>query len=179
MQSNTLPIVNAGLDQEICIYGGGAKLETVVNSTALISNIEWSPNNSLIGYNSQNPTANPLQSTLYIAKVTDENGCVGVDSVMVNVKSFEECYNIIIPPIFTPNGDGYNDYWVIEGMDQFPQSKIQIFDRFGQLMHVYLKSEGDWNGYSFGKLVASDSYWYVVDVVPVGVTLKGHVSVKR
>ena len=38
------------------------------------------------------------------------------------------------PKFFTPNKDGFNDYWQIQAINKFPNSIIYIFDRFGKLL---------------------------------------------
>lgn len=67
------------------------------------------------------------------------------------------------PKYFTPNNDGHNDFWNIQGLDPQKASNtmIKIFDRYGKLLFFFnpLKSEG-WNGKYQGKLLAPDDYWY-------------------
>ncbi len=57
--------------------------------------------------------------------VKDKNGC-GIQSKIVIVLN--------IPKFFTPNGDGINDTWKIDGVFSQPKSKIYIFDKFGKLL---------------------------------------------
>ena len=95
------------------------------------------------------------------------------------MKSFEECYHIVVPKYFSPNGDGINERWVIDGLEDFPESKITLYDRFGKFIITYLESDDQWDGKQFGKQLPSDDYWYVIEVVPFGIILKGNVNLKR
>ncbi len=55
---------------------------------------------------------------------------------------------IKIPNVFTPNGDGHNDYLVINGLDAYPDNSIQIFNRWGNCIYQrngYNKESG-WDG---------------------------------
>ena len=55
-----------------------------------------------------------------------------------------------VPEIITPNGDGKNDWLIIDGIDYFPDNFLQIFNRYG---HVVYEKKGynkdsKWAGYS-------------------------------
>lgn len=72
-----------------------------------------------------------------------------------------------IPKGFTPNNDGLNDYWVIEYIDQvYPNNKVEVYNRSGQLVYSAESYKNDWNGGSNtgitkGKL-PSGSYMFIV-----------------
>lgn len=51
-----------------------------------------------------------------------------------------------IPNIITPNGDGLNDFFVVEGIEFFPNSKMNIFDRWGALVLEDADYKNNWNG---------------------------------
>jgi gliding motility-associated-like protein/uncharacterized repeat protein (TIGR01451 family) len=46
----------------------------------------------------------------------------------------------------TPNGDGLNDYFVISCIENFPNTVIEIFDRYGSLIYKKRNYKNDWNG---------------------------------
>lgn len=115
-----------------------------------------------------------LSNGEHLFEVQDVNGCSAMESIILN-----NIFDIKIPPILTPNGDGYNDVWEIKGLDKVPNSVIRIFDRYGKLLVEYLASDPPWDGKYLGKAVASDAYWYVIELVPIGKTLKGHLTIKR
>nr|WP_321451652.1 T9SS type B sorting domain-containing protein [uncultured Carboxylicivirga sp.] len=110
----------------------------------------------------------------HILNVVDVNGCMATDTVNIN-----NYLDINIPKFFTPNGDGYNDTWEIEGLDRLPDSEIRIYDRYGKLLIKYLASDPGWDGKYLGKPVRSDDYWYVIELIPVNKLLKGNVSIVR
>ncbi|MEC3907586.1 T9SS type B sorting domain-containing protein [Tamlana sp. 2201CG12-4] len=81
---------------------------------------------------------------------------------------------------FTPNGDGYNDYWKIKGLSEHvqPNSVILIYDRYGKLLkQLQVQSEG-WDGTFNGTRMPSDDYWFRV-VLEDGRTFSGHFALKR
>ncbi|MCU4154689.1 T9SS type B sorting domain-containing protein [Carboxylicivirga sp. A043] len=115
-----------------------------------------------------------LENGTYIVQVRDMNTCMATDTVLLN-----SMVDIDVPNFFTPNKDGFNDRWEIDGMEKFPDSIIKIYDRFGKLLIEYKASEPGWNGEYIGKPVPSDAYWYVIEVLPLRKLLKGHITLKR
>lgn len=84
------------------------------------------------------------------------------------------------PTFFTPNGDGYNDYWNIKGINATidQTTSIYIFDRYGKFLKQLSPSGSGWDG-TFNKFpLPSDDYWYTVKLEG-GRESKGHFSLKR
>jgi gliding motility-associated-like protein len=104
--------------------------------------------------------------------VRDKNGCGSLGPVTVAVLG--------IPQYFTPNGDGYNDYWNVKGVStQFNYlSTIYIFDRFGKLLKQIGTTGLGWDGTFNGQLMPADDYWYNIKFED-GRSAKGHFTLKR
>lgn len=71
-----------------------------------------------------------------------------------------------IPNAFSPNGDGVNDRWNIDGLKARPGCRIEVYNRWGQIVH---KSEGytiGWDGTRQGKLIPPGTYYYVIKTAP-------------
>ena len=71
---------------------------------------------------------------------------------------------IDVPNAFTPNGDGINDTWTIDGLDTYRNSSLKVYNRWGQLVYsntgVYAH---DWNGTGkSGKDLPTGTYYYVI-----------------
>jgi gliding motility-associated-like protein len=79
VDNHTLPTVNAGQGDSICI-GGSTQLNASNGASFL-----WSPAGSLSNPTSKNPVANPSTTTTYTLNVTDNNGCSNTDSITVTV----------------------------------------------------------------------------------------------
>ncbi|WP_430813612.1 T9SS type B sorting domain-containing protein [Carboxylicivirga sp. RSCT41] len=122
----------------------------------------------------ENNVFSNLSNGEHVFTVEDLNGCMSADTIMLN-----NILDIEIPPVLTPNGDGYNDTWEIEGLDRLPDTIIRIFDRYGKLLTEYYASDPPWDGKYLGKPVPSDAYWYVIQLMPVNKILKGHLTIKR
>ncbi len=80
------------------------------------------------------------EQRLYVLSIT---GCnTYYDSVLV-VK--EHC-DVMIPNIITPNNDGLNDYFYIQGLDKYPNTKLTIYDRNGTLVFSTNEYLNNWDG---------------------------------
>lgn len=121
-------------------------------------------------YQSSNVFSN-IMAGIYTVYVKDLKGC-GITPKEVSVLG--------IPKYFTPNGDGYNDYWNIDGVNQnfYSKSIIQIFDRYGKLIKQISSLGQGWDGKYNGIDVPSDDYWYVIKLTDTRI-VKGHFSLKR
>lgn len=112
-----------------------------------------------------------IEAGIYTVYVKDLNGC-GVATEEISVLG--------IPNYFTPNGDGYNDYWNIKGINNRLNAEtiIYIFDRFGKLVKQISPLGQGWDGTFNGNQMPSSDYWYSVQLED-GRVVKGHFSLKR
>lgn len=103
--------------------------------------------------------------------VNDKNGCGTVSQTIAVIG---------VPKFFTPNGDGYNDYWNVKGVNaNFNENSIiYIFDRYGKLLKQIVASGQGWDGTFLGLPLAGDDYWYAIKLDD-GREAKGHFSLKR
>jgi gliding motility-associated-like protein len=113
-----------------------------------------------------------LSSGVHTITVKDIFGCTYLTtSVLI----------IFYPHYFTPNGDGYNDTWKITGLENQPNSKVSIFDRFGKLLKQISTSGNGWDGTYNGNKLPSTDYWFVVDYIENNTNkqFKSHFAMKR
>ena len=97
----------------------------------------------------------------YKVVVTDANGCAGSAEIVIGFTGTGRCLEI--PTIITPNGDGYNDTWIIRNIDLFPNAEVFVYNRWGeQVFHTKNLLADPWDGTSDGKLLPTDSYHYVL-----------------
>ena len=99
-------------------------------------------------------------------------GCT--DTVAIAVESAD----LIIPNIFTPNGDGKNDVFKIKGLESYPGSQLLIFNRWGNEVYKADNYLNNWDGGS----LAEGTYYYILnrrDLTGSINTFKGWVFIKR
>lgn len=121
-----------------------------------------------INYQDSNSFSN-IEGGNYTVFVRDKEGC-GEDHSEVTIIDY--------PKFFTPNNDGFNDYWQIKGISKFPNSKILIFDRFGKLLKQLSPNSLGWDGFFNGKPLQSSDYWFKVESGD-GTFFSGHFTLKR
>ncbi|MEZ4854266.1 choice-of-anchor L domain-containing protein [Flavobacterium sp.] len=86
------------------------------------------------------------------------------------------------PKFFTPNADGYNDYWNIWDLRKdYPNAVISIFDRYGKLLKQISPLGIGWDGNYNGHQLPSTDYWFTVDFLfeQQEKQFKSHFSMKR
>ena len=75
-------------------------------------------------------------------------------------------FQVFIPTAITPNADGFNDNWVIKGINNFQNASILVFDIQGQVIFQHNNINGSyqpWNGtYLSGQLLLSADYYYQI-----------------
>jgi gliding motility-associated-like protein len=164
--------VNAGADQLISA-GQSALLSGTTNGTTY----NWTPPGTLASPTSLQTIAIPTVTTTYFLTASSAN-CSLSDDVVVTVSD-----QFTIPGSFSPNGDGTNDSWVIEGIDFYPNARVTIFDRWGQEIFdaVGYNTTKSWDGTQDGKEVTDGVYYYIVDLrdAKYNQPFKGFVSVIR
>ena len=101
---------------------------------------------------SVNSTFTVTTAGTYGVTVTSSAGCPGFDAITVDFGEYE----ILIPNAFTPNGDAQNDFWIIEGLENFPDNEIFIYDRIGNFILSLPQYNNNWDG---GAL-AEGTYFY-------------------
>jgi gliding motility-associated-like protein len=101
------------------------------------------------------------------------NTCpAATDEVIINVTPF------MIPNALTPNNDGVNDGFVIEGLKNYPGSRLEIYSRWGAQLYKSENYDNSWKGTnSNNEKLADDTYYYILDVQGKG-TFTGFVIVK-
>jgi gliding motility-associated-like protein len=109
----------------------------------------------------------------YVVEVTTNFGCKATASVFKDV-IFR---NLRIPTGFSPNGDGVNDTWEMDGIDKYPDAVIQVFNRWGGLV---FESTGEayYRNYWDGSNLAQGSYFFVIDLKD-GNKQKGTLTIVR
>ena len=78
------------------------------------------------------------------------------------------------PRFFTPNNDGFNDFWKIKTNKTII---VDIFDRYGKLIKQ-LKTNDNWDGTFNNAALPATDYWFVV-YYNENKTFKSHFALKR
>ena len=118
------------------------------------------------------PVFSGLENGSYTIYVRDIQGCDLLPS--------EPIQTITYPNYFTPNGDGYNDTWMIRLPINY-DAMISIYDRYGKLIKQISSFGAGWDGTYSGNLMPSTDYWFKVEYTENNIRkeFKSHFSLKR
>ena len=158
--TNSLPIVEAGVDISE-IYGETVQLggAPTAPSGAVVS---WSPSINFYSIDDTslyNPEIELISTQQYTVTVIDTNGCISSDSIVV----------IPIPEIyhgtgFSPNGDGVNDVWEIDRIDDYPNCIVEIYNRWGEQLFRSVGYTQKWDGQYKNKPLPVGTYYYIIEL---------------
>lgn len=97
--------------------------------------------------------------TYWVYLYASNGACSDLDSVMITV--YNEEPGLIIPNVFTPNGDSANDVFKVRAFNIIDFECI-IYDRWGLEMYRWNGVAGGWDGKANGKDVPEGTYFYLI-----------------
>jgi gliding motility-associated-like protein len=156
----------------------GERAELSASGGSLYS---WNPGYGLTDSLSPTPTATPNVSTSYTVTITTNEGCSVTAEVMVSVV----CDSMFVPTGFSPDGDGTNDTYVIDGLNKYPGNNIFIYNRWGNLVFKKKDYDNSFNGTSnvagvyLGKQLPNGTYYYILDLNDGKKPQQGYITMKR
>ncbi len=165
----TLPdSINAGTDQSM--LAGQAVFLNASGS----DNYIWAPTVGLSDPTSPTTQASPDSTVIYVVYSKSANGCIGWDSVTVEVVP-----GVNFPDGITPNGDGHNDTWLIDNLNLYPENSVEIFNRWGESIFYSQGYDTPWDGKFKGKDLPVGTYYYVIDLHNEQKALTGPITIVR
>ena len=131
-----------------------------------------------------------LSSGLYVVTLTDTGGCITRDSIFLSdpvntsigqIEAEGEFRGIKIPNGFTPNGDGFNDTWKMNGLSPvLEQNEVMIFDVRGKLVYRMQNYREQWDGRDLnGNVLSEGDYFWIFRSANAAGMIKGSVNVMR
>ncbi|MCC7302423.1 MAG: gliding motility-associated C-terminal domain-containing protein [Bacteroidia bacterium] len=159
------------------------------NNTTIISTgggtYTWSPTNNLSCSDCPSPVANPTVTTQYCVTVTDQNGCTDSQCTYVIVEypcPVDEDFGA--PNAFSPNKDGKNDIFIVQGMGLcFKDFILVVYDRWGEKVFETNNPNTGWDGTYRGKVLDPQVFSYYISTTLVGsdkpIVKRGNVTLIR
>jgi gliding motility-associated-like protein len=153
-----------------------------LTETAPASTYSWSvvapPSGTITtGSSTAIATATPAVTTIYRVDITDGNGCPGfAEQTVVVIPT-----TCVVPNAFTPNGDAYDQLWVVNS-GCFFSVDASVYNRWGSLVYHAENYQNDWDGTYQGKQLPDGTYYYVLTVHRLNgssYTQTGNVTIMR
>jgi gliding motility-associated-like protein len=150
-----IPGVDAGTDKTV-YEGSSVRLDGYISGN--YTKYAWSTPAGLAlpSMTSLTPMVTPTENTTYLLAAENSYGCRAVDSVNVSVLKFR------VPNSFSPNGDGINDNWNIPGLSKYPNSRVEVYNRWGTKLFVSKGYGKAWDGRYNGSYVPAATYYYLI-----------------
>jgi gliding motility-associated-like protein len=144
--------------EDTTIYYGTA-VQLVATGAA---NYSWSPIADLEGRIGATVIARPKATTLYQVVGKNDYGCVDTAFAMVRINS-----NLpdMLPNAFSPNGDGLNDVFRLEGATFQQLNFFKVFNRYGQLVFYTTDISKGWEGTYKEQVCDAGTYYYQAELV--------------
>jgi gliding motility-associated-like protein len=149
----------------------GDSIQLVVSGASNIAKYEWSPSLDISNNSINDPIVWPNETRTYTLTTTSSEGCTLSKNITVSVLS-----GLFIPTAFTPNNDGLNDVWVIKGLELFPDCRVTIFNRWGEMIYQSNGYAKPWDGKFNSQENSTTTFVYLIELKGMK-PLKGTVTV--
>jgi len=112
------------------------------------------------------PTANNLSIDYLFLIESQYQSCIGYDTVLVSVDpEISPCeIGITIYNFLSPNGNNQNEVFLIEGIEDFPDNHLSVFNRWGTKVYEKQNYDNSWKGTNNGKKLPSGTYFYILQL---------------
>ena len=143
----------------------------VLDATEPGSTYLWSTGETTAVITAMSAVPGPVAFTVAVS-----NLCATI--VDTSIVMFEDC-SVIIPNVISPNGDGENDKFVVVGLENNPNSVLEIYDRWGLMVYSSDNYQNNWDGKHFknGKPVSDGTYFYILYITRKDKVYSGTVTV--
>ena len=121
------------------------------------------------------PAISGLDAGVYVLSVTDDNNCEL--KYPIEIIPGENTEALDLNNVFSPNGDGINDTWVIGNLTLYPENELVVLNRWGNEVYTQKTYNNDWDG----SQLLDGTYFYILKVTMCGErqTYNGYVTIVR
>jgi gliding motility-associated-like protein len=155
---NPTPLLS--MSSSTLIYAGD---QTTLTANSSANSYTWSPASGLTCSDCASPVASPNESTTYCVRTSD-GVCANSACLTVIVESLcEGDKGFFLPNAFSPNGDGNNDVFCVQGRTRcISNFQMIIYDRWGEKMFESSDLSFCWDGTYRGKPLVPDVFMYYI-----------------
>ena len=113
---------------------------------------------------------------IVILRLEDQAGEFVEQEFIITVIENEQ---FVFQTAITPNGDGLNDTWRIDALADYPDCKVEIFNRWGIKVFSSRGYPQAWDGNSMGNPLPTGTYYFVIDLANGDPPQTGNISILR
>lgn len=151
------------IDAELSLYDGGFNVSENGGSDGAIDvtieggTPQYSYDWSHLGEAVEPQDVANLVAGNYTLTVTDANGCQADSTFTITQPTQIEWMNGL-----TPNGDGFNDIYVIRGIEKYRSNEFKVFNRWGNVVYEKTNYVADWAGQNADNEPLPDGTYFVI-----------------
>ena len=135
------------------------RLDTIILITQPQNGVVGINEDQTIKYTPKTDYCDPDNPDVFSYIICNQAGCDSTE-VLVTV----HCNELIVYNGFSPNNDGINDFFTIEGIEAFPNNRLLVFNRWGNEVYNMQGYLNDWDGtWNNNKLLPDGTYFYVLE----------------
>ncbi len=139
----------------------------------------WSPDTLFTDPTAADPMVTLDTTTSLVVRVTNDY-CSDTDTVQIYIDKCLEDLTEPVPQIITPNGDEFNEYWILPDIWYFQQNRVEIYNRWGTQVYSSSPYNNQWNGCTNrGEPLPDGVYYYVIDLGNGSKARSGYVIIHR
>lgn len=166
------------VDSQVATYSNGYNLSGHLSNDGSIT---ITPDGGTAPYNfawsngADEAMVQGLAAGTYTVTITDANGC----SITLSF-TLDQPMDVVMPTGYTPNGDGSNDSYVVQGLEAYPDNRIIIYNRWGNVVYDRVRYTNDWSGENQqGEPLPNGTYFVVLTLTPDGAPMQNYVDLRR
>jgi gliding motility-associated-like protein len=182
---NLVPIADAGDDVILNIpFTDYQHVGSGLDQDGLIISYEWRMidgpviDNTVIYSDTLTLTGLVAGEYTYEFIVTDNESAIATDELTVKVFS-EELSDIGAHKVFSPDGNGIDDLWIIDNLDKVAGCPVTIFNRFGLKVYESNNYLNDWDGMYNGNPLPDADYYFIISCENSKNTTSGGIRIIR
>jgi gliding motility-associated-like protein len=166
------PVIDAG-NSFVVPQGTVVQLTATSNAASGVT-YNWTPPLGVSDPAILNPTVTANSDQTYTLTATGAFGCTATDFITVKILK-----PVTVPNIFTPNGDGIHDTWLIPNLADYPGCTVEVFNRYGQKVFHSAGYGTPWNGTFKGKDMPLGTYYYIIQLQNGFKPMTGSITIVR
>ncbi len=178
---DSIEVVDAEFDPQVMPSDTSALEDEFVELLAVGGdNYEWLfPTSGLSCTLCPDPAFTAVDSVTYSVEVSLDIGCVDTVSVTINV--LDSYFPLVeVPDVFSPNGDGMNDNWIIPFIEFFPENQLTVINRWGDVVYQANPYTNEWDGTFNGQFLPQGTYYFILELnVNQFETFKGPLTILK
>lgn len=175
LSTSIAPLNQENFDLGDTLYLGSGDVHILTGPDGYQS-YQWSPSTYLSDSTGQLVTFTAGESSTIVMQAEHESGCIFSDTLVILV------VDLSIPNGFSPNGDSYNEFFVVPELYQM-DGEITVWNRWGDIVFESKHYENNWNGTCETSFCAGNgplpegTYFY--QIVVQNIQFDGYITLKR